>query len=835
MRAFLSHSSKDKGFVEQVAQNLRPGSYELDALTFEKGGLNAKEIIAALSRSDLFCLFLSKDSIDSNYVDYEGTFAQELVASGDIKRVLTICLDEESFDKYNGFMKHYNMVRKQIDPASTARLIEGILLSSHKERDEKLHPFIGREAELKVLEDQAVDMNKPFVKGLFVAGNAGSGRRTISKKFFQNHYPNVRRIFPQIHIEDFVGYDDIFRKIIMTLRPSISIRELRDVVSEFADMDDENKAKSIADEINDIAMNGEALIIHDSGGLLTGDGSLDTEFNAIVNFLTDRPHPPVILISSRMTSKNLRRKEDDLVYASIGPLSFENSKRLLSRLLKEDGVSTNPENLDRLTQLADQHPFNIYRIRSLVLDQSVDVFLGNPVDFIEWKHKQTSDYLRNATLTNLDAKILAIFSIAPELDFHTLCEVVDYPSNDVSLSIQKMIELHVVRVEEDRISISPALRVATERDARIELKNSERSKVMISLAHSLSVRLQDEDGPITLIDAAIMATLEGEAPVSKLMEPFILPSHRVWLAKTHYDKKRWNDAIKMAGEAINSASGLSKSGEIAACRYLAQSAARINDQETFQRALSRLRGVSRDGWVRSIVNFLEGLNLRLSGDFHGAYKFFLTSYELANGSRATARELASVCLKLGKHGEAEKYARKAHGYAKRSPFIIDILISCLVHSKKRDSLHDPEVLGLLDTLEILDQEEGRSFYTTRKAEIQYLYGNNRVALKLIKEALHITPGLFEPLHLYAKMLLKDGNPSRALEAIGTLQKIVNKDRGAGMGPNSRQYHLLKAEYFIEIGEYKEAMKLLGNRRNFSDEDRADLQKTIDIAKAYKVK
>jgi len=85
------------------------------------------------------------------------------------------------------------------------------------------------------------------------------------------------------------------------------------------------------------------------------------------------------------------------------------------------------------------------------------------------------------------------------------------------------------------------------------------------------------------------------------------------------------------------------------------------------------------------------------------------------------------------------------------------------------------------------------------------------------------------------MLLKDGNPSRALETIGTLQRIVSKDRGAGMGPNSRQYHLLKAEYFTEIGEYKEAMKLLGNRRNFSDEDRADLQKTIDIAKAYKVK
>jgi len=835
MRVFLSHSSADKGFVDRVAHNLRPGTFELDSITFDKGGLNAREISAALKRSDLFCLFLSNNSMESSYVDYESVFSQELVASGDIKRVLTICLDAEAFSKYQGFAKHYNMVRKPLSPESAARLIEGTSLSSRQEREEGLHPFVGREAELKSLEDQAVDMSKPLVKGLFVAGNSGSGRSTIAKKFYQNHYPHVRRIFPQIFIEDFQGFDDIFRNIITALRPSITLSELKDKVLDFAGETEENRAKLISEEINSIAENGEALIIHDNGGLLKDNGALLTEFNSIVNYLANRPHPPVVFISPRMTSKALRREENDLVYASVGPLSFDNCKRLLARLLKENSIIVSSSSLDALTDLADQHPFNIYRIVELVKDQSVDIFLANPIDFIDWKHKQTSEYLRTTSLTELDSLILAVFSIAPELDFQTLCDVIKKPSVEISKSIQKMMDLHVVRIEEDRISISPALRVATERDQRIELKDSVRSEVMISLANSLSARLEEENGPITLIDATILATLEGDGPVGKLMEAFILPSHRVWLAKRHYDAKRWSEAIKMSQEALEGKGRLSKSGAIAACRYLALSAARINDQDTFQFGLTYLKKIATDDWSRSNVHFLEGFNYRLSGDLINARLSLLESYNLSIGNRSTARELASVCLNLERPEEAEVYAREAYGYAKQNPFIIDILISCLIHTRKRSCRTDPEVMELLDALESIDREEGRSFYMTRKAEIEHLYGDNRAALQFIGDALAITPKLFEPLRLYSKILLKDGNPSRALEQINLIDRILRSDNKSGNRPHHRQFLSLKAEYYMEIGRYSDAQALISDGRYFSDDDRDSFRKSIEIAKSYRAK
>ena len=41
MRAFISHSSKDKGFIDGVVSLLKPGTFELDSETFDAGLVNS--------------------------------------------------------------------------------------------------------------------------------------------------------------------------------------------------------------------------------------------------------------------------------------------------------------------------------------------------------------------------------------------------------------------------------------------------------------------------------------------------------------------------------------------------------------------------------------------------------------------------------------------------------------------------------------------------------------------------------------------------------------------------------------------------------------------------
>jgi hypothetical protein len=84
MRVFLSHSSKDNGFVDTVACLLKSGSFEHDSKTFDAGLINSQSIIVSLRRCDLFCLFLSSNSLNSAYVDFESLLGLEFIASGRI-------------------------------------------------------------------------------------------------------------------------------------------------------------------------------------------------------------------------------------------------------------------------------------------------------------------------------------------------------------------------------------------------------------------------------------------------------------------------------------------------------------------------------------------------------------------------------------------------------------------------------------------------------------------------------------------------------------------------------------------------------------------------------
>ena len=193
MRAFLCHSSKDKGFVDNTADLMRPGTYELDSQTFDAGLVNSAAIIQALERSDLFCLFLSTQSVRAPYVEFETLLGIEFFARGKIERFVAICLDEKAFDQATANVQFFNIIRKCFTPEQAARFIQGQLISATTAGGAQAHPFIGREAEL--LEGQVNDHARPLSKAIYVSGNFGSGRRTLAQSFSRTSTRKSERCF----------------------------------------------------------------------------------------------------------------------------------------------------------------------------------------------------------------------------------------------------------------------------------------------------------------------------------------------------------------------------------------------------------------------------------------------------------------------------------------------------------------------------------------------------------------------------------------------------------------------------------------------------------------
>jgi Flp pilus assembly protein TadD len=833
MKVFLSHSSKDKPFVEAVADQLRPGTFEMDSQTFDEGLLNSNAIIASLNRSDLFCLFLSKFSVTSSYVDFESLLGFELLASGRLSKFLVICLDDEAFQQAAMNVRYFNIVRKSLVAESAARLIQGNLVSIASKRKLFLHPFIGREAELLELERQVTDHDRPLTKALFLSGNSGSGRRSIARKFFKDQFPSVGQIFPTIDIDDFAGLDELYRKVLGALRPTMVAGELKVRVQGFNFASVDEKRRQIAELFNSLLPARESAFVMDMGGVLADTGALNEEINEIVNRLESKPHPPIVFVAPRMTPMKYRRAEEDIAYLAVKSLNYESTERLVSKLLKDREIQANQDDLEKLVILCDGHPYNVYRMVDEVAEKGLASFLANPRDFVEWKHRQSSEYVSRVNLTGSDFAILYVLNVVPELDFASIVDSLRISPDVVSESLLRLTNLHVIESTSERFLISPSLRIAVERDKRIRLPEEKRKGVLQFLANSLTVRLEEGTASIALIDAAVLSSLESNSGLSAFVSAFLLPSHNIILAKRHYDQRHWKESLRYAAEALKGGSRLSSNALVAACRYLCLASARLGESDIFLEGIGKLEAKAKDSWTRSNIAFLRGFDARLKGNLPDAESYFRKSFDLSPGNLSAAREIAAICLARDNHDDAEHFAREAYSHARSNPYLLDILIAVLVRKHGRDANFRNEIDGLFEVLEQVGEEAGRSFYSTRKAEYEHLWGSNKEALRLIEEAIKRTPTLFEPRRIYAEILLKEGNKQKALEQIDYMKGIVNARDPSERRSNYRSYLNTYAHYLTEVGKYTEAKQIYDDISIFTLAERNASIREIEIVEGFK--
>jgi hypothetical protein len=128
MKAFLSHSSKDKQIVREVASLIGESRCEYDEYTLEYT-LTQQAIRRALSRSGLFVLFLSDSSTKSSFVEDEVRTAFEFRGKGILEKFLIIALDGVSYKALPEWLQDYNIATKLQKPGPIARKIDAALFS----------------------------------------------------------------------------------------------------------------------------------------------------------------------------------------------------------------------------------------------------------------------------------------------------------------------------------------------------------------------------------------------------------------------------------------------------------------------------------------------------------------------------------------------------------------------------------------------------------------------------------------------------------------------------------------------------------------------------------
>jgi hypothetical protein len=174
MKAFFSHSSKDKHIVEEVAEIIGGANVEIDSSMFEHGILSVQAIQNSLSKCGLFVLFLSQDALDSKIVRFEALTAQELVARGVIEKFIVICLDDTSFRSADEHWKRFNFVRKVAGKNSIARIVQNALIIAQSKQSAASYPFVGRANELFAAKEKLIDPSVTSVRACMFQAAQGS-------------------------------------------------------------------------------------------------------------------------------------------------------------------------------------------------------------------------------------------------------------------------------------------------------------------------------------------------------------------------------------------------------------------------------------------------------------------------------------------------------------------------------------------------------------------------------------------------------------------------------------------------------------------------------------
>ena len=166
-RFFLSHSSKQKGYVEIIARSLGKQNVVYDAWTFEEGHKTLDEIYKGIDSTGLFVFFISRDSLKSDWVKKEILKAEEYIKKGKIKKFLPVIIDKEikhsdpsipnwMKDEYN--LRYVSKPTKVVDLIKQKqRLISWDLFPNKKELDQL---FIGRTEQLKQFQTRIYDIDQ---------------------------------------------------------------------------------------------------------------------------------------------------------------------------------------------------------------------------------------------------------------------------------------------------------------------------------------------------------------------------------------------------------------------------------------------------------------------------------------------------------------------------------------------------------------------------------------------------------------------------------------------------------------------------------------------------
>lgn len=189
IKAFISHSSAQKEFAQELVNIIGRDYCKIDCFDFEPAYKSIDEIFNAIDSCTIFVLLISKEALLSSWVQKEISKAKDKLTSGQLEQFWPYIIDSSlNLDDVPSWMakdecfnlKYFvspEMLRKDIE-----QKIRRLIWRENPNIMARETTIIGRSIENEAFEDKRFSNRGRSLRGLIISGRNGVGKDAFAKQ-----------------------------------------------------------------------------------------------------------------------------------------------------------------------------------------------------------------------------------------------------------------------------------------------------------------------------------------------------------------------------------------------------------------------------------------------------------------------------------------------------------------------------------------------------------------------------------------------------------------------------------------------------------------------------
>lgn len=817
IKIFLSHSSKDKeSYVRNVANWLDKNHIIYDEFSFEQGEKNLDEILRLLDETSIFVVFISEDSLSSEWVQLEMSEAKSRLDAGLIKQIFPIVIDG-NISYQDSRIPEWLRNDYNLRPIKKAKLAATRIQNKLREVTYSIFPkikekdtlFVGRNDKLNDFEERIhnFDKNKPLV--IFASGFTGVGRRAFL------HYASTKtKILNNKHkpISIILDNNSALEDFIYKLN-DLNLIDIDNELNKLSQKTIEEKISLVHQIMHAAIEDKEVICLIDDGAIVNYRREMNKWFTDIINTFPESNRVLFSIAARYKVQFNKRPKNTDKYYfIELNELTPNERKWLLSSLLDVHNKELEPKDFESLANLLYGYPDQIlFAVDYVISDLStpfieklpiISAFSDEKAAILLSKHHDNEDMLEFIRLLAQFEVITVefIFTIASEEKYFPLLE---------QLVTESIVEY--LGVSGDVIRLNDIVREYIKRN-KVTLKQEFIERIKIKVKELVnSNKLIEEDSSI-FIYSLKEALKEGLSFDQELL----IPSHYLRSIKDIYNSKgNLDKIIELSDIILRKEKSLDKNIAHDIRYYLCLALAKQKNK----RLLTEVQKIQGDEH-----SFLLGFYYRMIGRHSDAIDNLKKIINAPYVEARAKRELVQVYVYLEEYDIALDYAKNNFVENKSNPFHIQAYFNCLINSE--NAIENRELLEkLITNLESIGSTQSIEMSKTASALFtDRILHNPAKAFDIITDAIDSFPYNIYPILTYCDIALKRSNIEKLQHGVNLLDQFKNNKSYL----SNRTLHRYKAFLYALQGNKEEALNMINQETiNFPPETQYRMKQQIE--------